>query len=443
MFEIQKYGVTIIVTVLLLMLESMITCGWKAFENMKEADLKKMKEEDEKRADKLQRVKQQLEMYTTFLPILITSINLCIGFFYGKRIIYWADYCTAILCSSSYAWILRKVFQVIGMLFLVYVVVLFGVMVPGKLALKASEKKAGYLCGLFSVLIGVFCIAAKIVEKSVTLIFFLIGKNTKEYQDLVTEEEIISIVNEGLEQGVLEDAEVEMIANIIEMDDKEVKDIMTRRKNIVAIDGAMGIEEALDIMLMKNYSRYPIYEGDIDNITGIVFLKDVTRYFIQNRSENIRVGTLAKKAYCVPDTQKINQLFEKMQSKKIHMAIAIDEYGQTAGIVAMEDVLEEIVGNIYDEFDVDERMIIKQREDKYFMRGLAPLEEVAMELGIDLGDELQDYDTLNGFLISRLGHIPSEKEKVNILYQNYEFRVVDIKNNMIRFVRVHKETEQE
>ena len=121
------------------------------------------------------------------------------------------------------------------------------------------------------------------------------------------------------------------------------------------------------------------------------------------------------------------------------MAIAIDEYGQTTGIVAMEDLLEEIVGNISDEFDVDERTIIKQREGKYFMRGLASLEDVAEELNINMDEELEDYDTLNGFLISKIGHIPTVKEKVDILYKGYEFHIVDVKDNTIRFVRVHNQ----
>ena len=159
----------------------------------------------------------------------------------------------------------------------------------------------------------------------------------------------------------------------------------------------------------------------------------------QNKDTTILLRKLAKKPYMVPDTQKIDLLFEEMQLKKVHMAIAIDEYGQTAGIVAMEDVLEEIVGNIFDESDSDERMIVKQREGKYFMRGLTHLDDVARELGINMEKEQEDYDTLNGFLISQLGHIPHEKEKVEIVYKGYEFHVVDVKDKMIRLVRVHKD----
>jgi len=323
-----------------------------------------------------------------------------------------------------------------------YVVVLFGNAIPQKVALKHSEKKADRYAKFLMCLLSVFQIFSIVIDKSMILLFKISGRNLKDYEDNVTEEEIISIVNEGLEQGILEDNEVEMIANIIEMDEKEVRDIMTRRTKIVGLDGNMTVEEAMQFMMEKSYSRFPVYDGDIDNVIGIAFWKDITKYFIQNKDRSIPIRELAKKAYLVPDTQKIDVLFEEMQLKKIHMAIAIDEYGQTVGIVAMEDVLEEIVGNIFDEFDVDERMILKQRDGKYFMRGLAPLEDVAEELGIYMEEELEDYDTLNGFLISQLGHIPKEKEKINIVYKGYEFRVVDVKDRMIRFVRVHKEEKE-
>ena len=263
-------------------------------------------------------------------------------------------------------------------------------------------------------------------------------KKEEDYQENVTEDEIISIVNEGLEQGVLENTEVEMISNIIEMDEKEVKDIMTRRKQIVAIDGASSVADAIQKMMEKNYSRYPVYEGDIDNIIGVVFWKDVTKYYIEQKDRSRQIQEIAKKAYLVPDTKKINVLFEEMQMKKVQMAVAIDEYGQTVGIVAMEDVLEEIVGKIYDEFDESERYVIQQRPGRYFMKGMLELEEMSRILHIDMEKELEDYDTLNGFLVSKIGHIPTEKEKVTIYYQGYEFRVVDIKNKMIRLVRVHK-----
>ena len=441
-FEIKEYAICILVTLVLLGIEAMVSSGIAALENVSETELKKKAEDGEVKAKTLLREMQLLEQNPSFLLLVMTSLNLAIGFIYSRCIVYWSEVVVQYSDQGMLFWLARRLFQLFGMLLLILVVSVFGNAMPRKLALKHSEQKAHRYAWLVLGLMRLFHIFAMVVDCSVLILFKLTGKNVKDYEECVTEEEIISIVNEGLEQGILENNEVEMIANIIEMDEKEVRDIMTRRTKIVAMDANLTLEEAIQFMLANSYSRFPVYEGDIDNIIGIVFWKDLTKYYIQHEEHSVQLRDLAKKPYLIPDTQKIDVLFEEMQLKKIHMAIAIDEYGQTAGIVAMEDVLEEIVGNIFDEFDVDERMIIRQRDGKYFMRGMAPLEDVAAELGLNMDEELEDYDTLNGFLISQLGHIPKEKEKVNIMYKGYEFRVVDIKDRMIRFVRVHREEKE-
>lgn len=442
MFELEKYAVCIVATIVLLILEACLSCGIAALENISENSLKKMMDEGSKKGERLWMARQSMEEHSSFVTIVMTALNLGIGFFYSRRILYWSNFISRIPDQKGSGGI-RAITQFVGMLLLIYIVVLVCNAIPKKVALKHSEKKAKRFVGLLLAFLSVFRVFSVIIEKSVAIVFRLTGRNVREYEDNVTEEEIISIVNEGLEQGVLENTEVEMIANIIEMDEKEVRDIMTRRTQIVALDANMTVEEAMVFMMEKSYSRFPVYEGDIDNVTGIVFWKDLTKYYIQNKDKTVPVRELARKAHLVPDTQRIDVLFEEMQMKKIHMAIAIDEYGQTVGIIAMEDILEEIVGNIFDEFDVDERMIFKQRDGKYFMRGLTPLEDVAEELNIDMDEELQDYDTLNGFLISKLGHIPREREKINIIYKGYEFRVVNVKDRTIRYVRVHREEKKQ
>ena len=255
------------------------------------------------------------------------------------------------------------------------------------------------------------------------------------------EEEIIQMVSEGQEQGAIDVQEAEMISNIMEFDDKVASEVMTHRKNMVAFEVNTPLREAAIAMANGRFSRYPVYEDEMDNIVGILHIKDVLKFLLAC-PDGKDIRDVMRKPYFVPETQNISRLFREMKNKSQHMAVVIDEYGQTAGIVAMEDVLEEIVGNIFDEYDVTERMIIKQSNHKYYMRGLAPLEEVAKELKLNMKEELEDYDTLNGFLISKLGHIPKEKEKVNIIYKGYEFRVVDVKDRMIKFVRVHKEHEK-
>ncbi|MEG0370554.1 MAG: hemolysin family protein, partial [Hungatella sp.] len=243
----------------------------------------------------------------------------------------------------------------------------------------------------------------------------------------VTEEDIMSMVNEGHEQGVLEASEAEMITNIFEFTDKEASDIMTHRKNLVVIDGEMTLKDAVTFILKEGKnSRYPVYEKDIDDIVGILHMKDAL-ICVENQENGdqpiSRVAGLLREAHFIPETRNINSLFQEMQSQKIHMEIVVDEYGQTAGIVTMEDILEEIVGNILDEYDVDEEYVVPSGEDGYIMSGMTPLDEVAEILGIEfLEEEYGTYDTINGFLISKLDRIPEEDENFEVEQDGYLFK---------------------
>jgi putative hemolysin len=258
----------------------------------------------------------------------------------------------------------------------------------------------------------------------------LFSKKTEEDKAV---EEIISMVNSGNEQGIIEDSEAQLIANVFEFTDKEAKDVMTARTSVVAIDSAMNMEQIKDFMLDNNYSRYPVYEGDIDNIVGIIYFKDFVKAYLRNRAS--KVSGIMVEAVFVHPTYNIAKLFGKMQTAKIHMVVVVDEYGQTEGIVTMEDILEEIVGNILDEYD-DANDDIKKRGDTYIIKGMAQLDEVADALGIEFPDE--DFQTLNGFLLYELGRLPYPKEDVEIVYQNYKFASVSITSNMIDLVRVTK-----
>ncbi|MEE1314012.1 MAG: hemolysin family protein [Lachnospiraceae bacterium] len=249
------------------------------------------------------------------------------------------------------------------------------------------------------------------------------------------EEEIKNMVEEGLEQGVIEAEEKELINNVFEFGDKECKDVMRFRKKIAGIDNCMSIEECLNYMLEKPYSRYPLYEGDIDNILGVLYLKDVIEAFINHEEKSL--SEIAREAFFVHETMEISDLFKEMQLKKIHMAIVVDEYGQTEGIVAMEDMLEVIVGNILDEYDIDEHEITKLGEEGgYLIQGVTRLDELAELLDIEFPDE--DIETINGFLIDQLGHLPEDNEEVEIIYEGYSFKSMDIHEKMVRQIKVSK-----
>lgn len=263
----------------------------------------------------------------------------------------------------------------------------------------------------------------------------LFHKKDKDEEN-VYEEEIINILNEGHEQGVIQKEEAEMITKIFEFSDKDAKDIMTIRKKIVGIDKNMPLKDAVPFILEQNYSRFPLYDQDIDNIIGVLHLKDVMKAYLN--APDTPLSEIAQEAYYVHEAHDISTMFSDMQSKKLHMAIVVDEYGQTAGIVAMEDILEVIVGNILDEHDEEEREITRLRQDgEYLIRGLTRLDRISDELGIAFPDE--DIDTLNGFLIYMIGHLPAEDEPIEVSYEGYKFKPLDIHDNMIVQVKVSRQ----
>jgi len=264
-------------------------------------------------------------------------------------------------------------------------------------------------------------------------------KNPSVHEDDVTEEEIKSMVNEGHEQGVLLASEAEMINNIFEFGDKEAKDIMTHRKNLIVIDGNLSYNDAVSFIIENSKSRYPVYLDDIDNIIGVLHIKDAFAFAQKNevfRTSIKDIPNLIREVDFVPETLNIHMLFKMMQAKKSHMVIVVDEYGQTSGAVAMEDILEEIVGNIEDEHDEEETLIRQNPDGSYLMNGLASMPEVIELLGLPVDEDA--FETLNGFLVSLLEKIPNDGETAQINMYGYDFNVLKVEDKMIREVLVRK-----
>jgi len=328
------------------------------------------------------------------------------------------------------------VYKVLLTCLLVFAATLLGAVLPKRLAVKYPEKT----CYVFYFLIRPLCFILSplslVIESVLNLILKAFKINLKEIQESEIEDDIISMVNEGHEQGVFDAGQAEMISNIFELDDKEVSDIMTHKKRIVAVDVNMPLKDALQFMLSENYSRYPLYEDNLDNIIGILHLKDVAAAYISPGKNKKTLREIAREPFFVPDTQSVNLLFHEMQTKNIHMAIVVDEYGQTAGLVAMEDFLEEIVGNIQDEYDQEEKMILSVDNDSCVVKGSISLEDLEDELNISI--DHQDFDTLNGLLISILDRIPADGEQATLEYGGYRFDILKTMNKMIEQVRISK-----
>lgn len=335
--------------------------------------------------------------------------------------------------------LLHIIVSVLGVVLFLYALASIGILLPRKLAGRKPEKWAYGCVGIVYVLYIIYKPLLYLTEITTKGILWILGdKNDEDLLD-VTEEEIIDMVKEGHEQGVIEDNEAEMIHKIFEYGDKEAQDIMTNRSNIIAIDEDMNLEDALQFMLEENNSRYPVYHESIDHIVGILYLKDAMRFHNAEAPMDQAVGKiegLLRKAEYTPLTRNIDDLFETLQSKKLQMAIVIDEYGQTAGLVTMEDILEEIVGKIQDEYDEDEGFIEETSSDSYCMEGMTPLQDIEEQLGISFGDTV--FETLNGFIIGKMEHIPESDESFEFDYKGYNFKVLSIENMRVQSVLVKK-----
>lgn len=253
------------------------------------------------------------------------------------------------------------------------------------------------------------------------------------------QEAVEYVVEECGSQGYLEENEVRMIKNVLQYSGKNARDIMTHRKDIVAVDGSETLEHALQFMLDERFTRFPVYEENIDDIIGTIHLRDAMKYYLDKELRPVKVKELKdclREVSFIPETKGLSRLFKQMNTEKNHLFIVLDEYGQTAGIVAMEDIIEEIVGNIFDEYDEEETLYFRQENGTYLVKGKVALDDLEEILGIEIEDE--ENETLNGFLISKLERIPAEHETCEVRYDVYCFRILRVDNNMIELVEVEK-----
>ena len=242
------------------------------------------------------------------------------------------------------------------------------------------------------------------------------------------------LVNEGKESGTIQEKETEMINNVFEFNDKFVSEIMIPRTEVFALDMNLSIAKVIEeLSEYTRYSRIPVYDETIDEIKGIVYIKDI---LLSKRNSSEKIKDIMKEAYFVPENKLVNKLFEDMRKSKKQIAIVVDEYGGTAGIVTMEDILEEIVGEIYDEYDNEDLRYKKIDENTYIIEGNIAIYDAEKILGIEIEDG--EYDTLAGYLIEKLGRIPKPGEELTVETKDAIYKIEKIKNKKIIEVKVCK-----
>ncbi len=314
--------------------------------------------------------------------------------------------------------------------------------VPKKIASGGSEKLACFCAPFVKFLLVILTPLTALSSLLIRLISALFGSGGISEQEVVTEEEIMMMVDAGNETGVIEESQREMINNVFEFDDRTVSDVMTHRTDITAVKYPSAIPEIVNIAISSGFSRIPVYEDTIDHIIGMICVKDLLCFVGSEASEDAGANGFIRDILYFPASVSCGEAFKRLTAKKMQMAVVIDEYGGTAGLITMEDIVETIVGNIQDEYDDEEEELIKISDDTYTIAGTADPEKILPEFGVTLPED-NDFDTMSGFIVELLGRIPEENENPSVTYGGMTFTVLVTEDKCITKIKatVLNETE--
>lgn len=322
-----------------------------------------------------------------------------------------------------------------------YITLVLGELVPKRMALQKSDKVALSVAKPIAFISKIAYPIVKLLTNSTNLIVKLLGGSIKYDSQQITEEEIRLMINVGEERGIIQETETEMINSIFEFDDTVVKEVMTPRTDMVTVNVNAKIEEILDVIVEEHFSRIPVYEDTIDNIIGILYVKDLFGIIKKGEGLEVSLKDMIRDAYYVSEYKKIDELFKEMQKSKNHIAIVIDEYGGTAGLITIEDLLEEIVGNIFDEYDDVVLEYEQVNSDTYLVNGMLSLDEVNHIMDIELPEDELEFDTISGMVLSLSGKMPEVGDEVE--FDGIKFRIEEVEDKRITKIRITKNHDEE
>ena len=417
----------IIMLFCLILLNAFFAMTEIAFVSLNDAKIDLLAKSGDKKA---QKIKKLLDVPSKFLATIQIGVTLA-GFLssafaaesFADDL---APLLTPLLGNSA-----KSVAIILVTILLSFFTLIFGELVPKRLGMKNHEKIAFATVGIIRAISIILAPFVKILTFATNAVSKLFGV-TESDEEIVTEEEIRMMVDAGEEKGAIEEEEKEMINNVFEFNDISVSAIMTPRNDIFALDLNITVSELFDELENdRTYSRIPVYDEDPDDIKGILYVKDVL-----NKPKDTKIADLIREPFYVPETMKINELFNELKLQKIQIAIVVDEYGGTAGLVTMEDVLEEIVGDIFDEYDEIENLYEAIDENTYIFDAGITIYDLSKVLDIDI--EEGDYDTLSGYFLELLGRMPKENEHPTVTTDKLEMTVEEFKDNRILTVKIHK-----
>lgn len=424
--------ITLIVLVLIL-LNALINMIFSSLTSLSHQRLRDMVENGDRKASEVLKIsqdQQRLMQIQNFQDMVLSIITIAF---------------LLLNIKDSLARFLNRESDFMQMLIMIFMVILFVVikrtfanMIPQRIGIRNPYKIAKKTSSFAKIIIFLNKPFVSLVNKITNFIMNVFGIESKAIEKEVTSEQIKSIVQIGEDQGVLRPLESKMINSIMEFDDVWAKEIMTARPEVFMIDIKDRDRRYLDEFIKLKHSRIPVYDEEVDNILGIIYTKDYLLEAIEVGIASVDIRKLIKPAFFVPEKMEIDKLFSQMQKDHIHMAILIDEYGGFSGLVTMEDLVEEIVGDMDDTFDKDLPDIRTSTKGSYIVKGSTSIKDLNEILGIDIDEENDQYDTVGGFIIDKLGFIPDDGCEQNVNYKGYEFKILYIEETRIKIVRIKK-----
>lgn len=424
---------SIIILIILILINAFFASAEIAFISLNDAKIDIQAKEGNKKAKKIQNMLKNPSKFLATIQIGVTLAGFLSSAFASDT---FADKLAPVLNTwipslSISTW--KSISIIIITIILSYFTLVFGELVPKRIAMKYYEKVSFASIGVIKTISVITAPFVKFLTFSTNIVSKLFGV-TGEEEDNVTEEEIRMMVDVGEEKGTIKEEEKEMINNVFEFNDKFASEIMVPRNKIFALDIDMTIAEVIEKLSEDmRYSRIPVYDENMDNIKGIIYIKDL---LISNKNKNSKIKSLVKEAYFVSETKRVNELFQELRKDKKQIAIVLDEYGGTAGMVTMEDILEEIVGEIYDEYDKETDKFKKIDNNTFLFDASIALYDVEKFLDIDIDEE--DVDTLGGYLIKKLDRIPKDGEKPIVETEKVTYKIEKVKDRQIIKVKACK-----
>ena len=320
-------------------------------------------------------------------------------------------------------------------IFVTMLLLIFGEIIPKTYAIVKSDKLANLFANVLNLVIKILYPITFIFLKITEFFIWILPIKKEEMFD--SEEELKILTEIGEEEGTLKQTESDMIQSVFEFKNKLIKEILTPRVDVVALSALDSLDAAMDLIMEKKYSKIPVYKENIDNIKGILYAKDIIPYLTGSRPE-INILKLSREPYFVPETKPIDKLLEEFKLKKTNIAIVVDEWGGTSGIITLEDVVEEVMGELSDPFDEEEYEIIKNKDGSVIVDGSIKIYDLLENFDINFPQE-REYDTLAGFILDVTGNIPDKGHSVD--FENYQFKVVNIESNRIDKIQIKKNNE--